>query len=128
MENTARSRNYRDLVAWQRAMDLVEVVYGLSSQFPKEEMYGLTSQVRRAAVSVPSNIAEGEGRNAPNDFARFLSIAHGSLREVETQLLVSARLKYLTEEDITNAMTLCEETGRIINGLKRNLQSRGKPG
>lgn len=109
-------------------MDLVEVVYGLSSRFPKEEMYGLTSQVRRAVVSVPSNIAEGEGRNAPNDFARFLSIAHGSLREVETQLLVSVRLKYLTEEDITNAMTLCEETGRIINGLKRSLKSRSESG
>ena len=109
-------------------MDLDEVVYGLSSRFPKEEMYGLTSQVRRAVVSVPSNIAEGEGRNAPNDFARFLSIAHGSLREVETQLLVSVRLKYLTEEDITNAMTLCEEAGRIINGLKRSLKSRSESG
>ena len=109
-------------------MDLVEVVYGLSSRFPKDEMYGLTSQVRRAVVSVPSNIAEGEGRNAPNDFARFLSIAHGSLREVETQLLVAVRLKYLAEEDITNAMTLCEETGRIINGLKRSLKSRSESG
>lgn len=109
-------------------MDLVEVVYELSSRFPKGEMYGLTSQVRRAVVSVPSNIAEGEGRNAPNDFARFLSIAHGSLREVETQLLVSVRLNYLTEEDITNAMTLCEETGRIINGLKRSLKSRSESG
>ncbi|QDV43921.1 hypothetical protein Enr13x_37810 [Stieleria neptunia] len=109
-------------------MDLVEVVYGLSSRFPNEERYGLSSQVRRAVVSIPSNIAEGEGRNAPNDFARFLSIAHGSLREVETQLLISVRLKYLTEEDITNAMTLCEETGRITNGLKRSLQGRGKSG
>lgn len=109
-------------------MDLVEVVYGLSSRFPKDEMYGLTSQVRRAVVSVPSNIAEGEGRNAPNDFARFLSIAHGSLREVETQLLVAVRLKYLAEKDITNAMTLCEETGRIINGLKRSLKSRSESG
>ncbi len=125
MEDTTRSRNYRDLVAWQRAMDLVEDVYGLTSRFPKDEMYGLTSQIRRAVVSVPSNIAEGEGRNAPNDFARFLSIAHGSLREVETQLLVAVRLKYLAEEDITNAMTLCEETGRIINGLKRSLRARG---
>lgn len=124
MDGLTKSRNYRDIIAWQRAMDLVQVVYGLSNRFPKEEMYGLTSQIRRAAVSVPSNIAEGEGRNSPNDFARFLAIAHGSLREVETQLLIAVRLEYLAEDDVGNALQLCEETGRIINGLKRSLQSR----
>lgn len=105
-------------------MDLVECVYGLASHFPNDEIYGLTSQVRRAAVSVPSNIAEGEGRNSPKDFARFLSIAHGSLREVETQLLIAVRLNYLTEGQVTHSMALCEETGRIINGLKRSLLRR----
>ena len=75
-------KNYQDLIGWQKAMDLVEVVYHLTKRFPSEELYGLTSQVRRAAVSVPSNIAEGQGRNSTNEFARFLSIAHGSLREV----------------------------------------------
>lgn len=110
-------RNYRDLVAWQRAMDLVEAVYKLTQMFPKQEVYGLTAQIRRAAVSIPSNIAEGEGRNTPKDFARFLSIAYGSLREVETQLTIALRLRYVTETDITAAQQLCDETGRILNGL-----------
>ena len=105
-------------------MDLVEVVYALARRFPQDELYGLTSQVRRAVVSVPSNIAEGEGRNSPNDFARFLAIAHGSLREVETQLLIAVRLNYLSRDDVAEAINLSEETGRIINGLKRNLQQR----
>jgi len=125
MSGENRVKNYRDLMAWQRAMDLVEVVYGLAKRFPQEELYGLTSQVRRAVVSVVSNIAEGEGRNSPNDFARFLAIANGSLREVETQLFIAVRLNYLTNDDITKAINLSEETGRIINGLKRNLQQRG---
>jgi len=128
MNGESRAKNYRDLIAWQRAMDLVEVVYGLAKRFPQDELYGLTSQVRRAAVSVPSNIAEGEGRNSPNDFARFLAMALGSLREVETQLFIAVRLNYLTNDDITIAIKLCEETGRIINGLKRNLQERGNQG
>jgi len=107
MSNESRAKNYQDLVAWQRAMDLVEVVYELAKRFPKDELYGLTSQVRRAVVSVPSNIAEVEGRNSPNDFARFLAIAHGSLREVETQLFIAVRLDYLANDDITNAISLC---------------------
>ncbi len=125
MSGESGARNYRDLVAWQRAMDLVEGVYGLARRLPSDELFGLISQMRRAVVSVPSNIAEGEGRNSPNDFARFLAIANGSLREVETQLFIAVRLKYLANDDITNAISLCEETGRIINGLKRNLQQRG---
>ena len=94
---TVTVRNYCDLVAWQKAMDLVESVYKATSQFPKEEVYGLTNQLRRAAVSVPSNIAEGQGRRSDNDFRRFLAIGHGSLREVETQVLIAQRLHYLTE-------------------------------
>lgn len=124
MENQVRSKNYRDLVAWQRAMDFVEMVYELAKRFPQDELYGLTSQLRRAVVSIPSNIAEGEGRNSPNDFARFLSIAHGSLREVETQLLIAVRLGYLDADEIDDALRLSEETGRIINGLKRHLHDR----
>jgi four helix bundle protein len=117
-------KNYQDLIGWQKAMDLVEVVYHLTKRFPSEELYGLTSQIRRAAVSVPSNIAEGQGRSSPNDFARFLSIAHGSLREVETQILIAVRLKYLQESDAAQAMQLCGETGRILNGLMNKLRSR----
>src|SRR4051794_5130461 len=90
------SRNYRDLVAWQKAMDLVAEVYRASRGFPSEELYGLTNQVRRASVSIPSNIAEGEGRGTNAEFVRFLRIAYGSLREVETQLLIAERLGYLS--------------------------------
>ena len=119
-------KNYKDLIAWQRAMDLVEMVYLLTQRFPKEELYGLTSQIRRAVVSIPSNIAEGEGRNSPNEFVRFLSIAYGSLREVETQLLIAVRLKYLAQEDIAEAHHLCDETGRILNGLMNKLKGSGQ--
>jgi len=89
------SRNYRDLIAWQKAMDLVMAVYRASENSPKQELYGLTSQVRRAAVSTPSNIAEGQGRRTNRDFCNFLSIAHGSLREVETQIFIASRLEYI---------------------------------
>ena len=116
------SRNYKDLLAWQKAMDLVEMVYTLTKQFPSEERYGLTSQLRRAVVSIPSNIAEGQGRYSANEFNRFLSIAHGSLREVETQILIAVRLQYLEETETQPAQQLCEETGRIDNGLIKSLR------
>lgn len=115
-------KNYQDLIGWQKAMELVEVVYHLTKRFPSEELYGLISQIRRAAVSIPSNIAEGQGRSSQNEFARFLSIAHGSLREVETQILIAMRLKYLQESDAAQAMQLCGETGRILNGLMNSLK------
>lgn len=115
-------RNYKDLIAWQRAMDLVEAVYHRTERFPKEEVFGLTAQIRRAVVSIPSNIAEGEGRNSKNEFLRFLSIAHGSLREVETQLLIAVRLNYLTAADIEPTQRLCEEIGRILSGLMNSLR------
>lgn len=114
-------KNYQDLLAWQKAMDLVEVGYQLTKQFPKEEMFALTSQLRRALVSVPSNIAEGEGRNSPAEFLRFLNIAHGSLREVETQLLIAQRLNYLSDTDLKPALALASEAGRLIQGLRRSL-------
>ena len=114
-------RNYQDLLAWQKSMDLVEVGYRLTKQFPKEEMFALTAQLRRALVSVPSNIAEGEGRNSPAEFQRFLNIAHGSLREVETQLLIAKRLNYLSDSDLAPALALASEAGRLIQGLRRSL-------
>ncbi len=117
-------QNYKDLIAWQKAMDLVEEVYRVSTSFPRDEIYGLTSQIRRAVVSVPSNIAEGQGRNSNNEFHRFLNIAHGSLREVETQLAIAVRLKYAPGEIIRSADTLCQETGRLINGLLNSLSNR----
>lgn len=114
-------RNYQDLIAWQRAMDLVEIVYKASKGFPREELYALTSQVRRAAVSIPSNIAEGQGRRSTLDFLRHLSIAHGSLREVETQVLIAGRLNYLTAAQIKAVMTPASEVGKLLNGLMNSL-------
>lgn len=114
-------RNYSELVAWQKSMDLVERVYAATKQFPKEELYGLTSQIRRAAVSIPSNIAEGQGRKSTNEFLHHLSIAYGSLREVETQILIAGRLHYLAQEEINHLLELSAEVGRIINGLSKSL-------
>ena len=110
-------RNYRDLVAWQRAMDLVEKVYQGTKRFPKEELYGLTNQLRRAAVSIPSNIAEGQGRRTDKEFANFLSISRGSLQEVETQILIAERLNYIEKDIVQSVLVLTAEVGRLINGL-----------
>ena len=90
-------KDYRELIVWQKAMDLVEAIYRTTARFPKEELYGLTSQIRRAAVSIPSNIAEGQARNTTRDFLHFLAIAYGSLKEVETQVLIAERLGYIDE-------------------------------
>jgi four helix bundle protein len=114
-------RNYTELIAWQKAMDLVEAVYTLSSRFPREEMFGLTSQIRKAAVSVPSNIAEGQGRWTTGEFIQFLGIAHGSLREVETQTRVAVRLKFVTQADAEPVFQVAAEVGRLIQGLKKSL-------
>ena len=112
-------RNYRDLIAWQKAMDLVEMVYRLTKLFPKEELYGLTSQVRKAAVSIPSNIAEGQGRGSKNAFHYFLSIANGSLREVETQVIVAQRLEYVGQDQVQPVLAQTDEIARIIHGLMK---------
>jgi four helix bundle protein len=114
-------RNYTELFAWQKAMDLVEAVYNLSVAFPREELYGLTAQVRRAAVSVPSNIAEGQGRWTAGEFIQFLGIANGSLREVETQIRVAVRLKFVTAANTDVAFGLAAEVGRLIYGLRNSL-------
>jgi four helix bundle protein len=117
-------KDYRGLFAWQRGMDLVEAVYQLTDHWPRTEQFGLIDQLRRAAVSVPSNIAEGQGRNSPADFARFLAIAHGSLREVETQLLIAERLGYPSKEAIDGALSLSAETGRCIQGLSKTVRAQ----
>jgi len=116
-------KNYRELIVWQKAMDLVIEVYTISRTFPREEVYVLTSQLRRAAVSVPSNIAEGQGRRTTADFLRHLSISYGSLREVETQTLIAARLGYLTDRRCQEVLNLAAEVGRLLNGLMNSLAS-----
>jgi four helix bundle protein len=114
-------QSYRDLIAWQRAIDLAEAVYRKSDDFPKQETYGLTAQLRRAVISVPSNIAEGQGRRSTKDFLNFLGIACGSLCEIETQITVATRLTYLTKSDAEELFQLTAEVGRLINGLTRSL-------
>lgn len=113
--------NYRELIAWQKAIDLVEEVYRTSALFPKEECFTLTQQIRRAAVSIPSNIAEGQGRFSTKEFVHFLSIAHGSLREVETQAIIAQRLAYIGEPMANKILNLAGEVGRIVNGLENSL-------
>ena len=114
-------RHYRDLIAWQKAMDLVVRVYEATKGFPPEERFGLTTQLRRAAVSVPSNIADGQGRHATRDFLLCLSIAYGSLQEVETQLIIARRLEYLEESLQAGLFYLTNEVARLINGLMNSL-------
>ena len=117
-------KSYRDLIAWQKAMDFVADVYRVTTNFPRDEIYGLTSQLRRAAVSIPSNIAEGQGRHSTRDFIHFLSVAYGSLNETQTQLLIAQRLGYLNEADCQPLIEQSYELARIINGLSRSLAAK----
>ncbi|HWR35849.1 MAG TPA: four helix bundle protein [Clostridia bacterium] len=117
-------KSYRDLLAWQKAMDFAEQVYGATEQFPPRETYGLTSQLRRAAVSVPSNIAEGQGRRTSADFVHFLSNARGSLMEVETQLMLARRLRFVSDERCTDLLNMAGEIGRMLNGLMNSLRAK----
>jgi len=109
--------SYRDLVVWQRAMDLVEEVYRCTKCFPREEIFGLISQMRRAAVSVPSNIAEGKGRFSQRELTHFLFHARGSLLELQTQISIATRLEYLSGSDATRLDDHAAEVGRLLNGL-----------
>ena len=118
----ATVRNYRELIVWQKAMDLVELVYQATRQFPKEELYGLTSQIRRSAVSIPSNIAEGQARKSTAEFLNFLSIANGSRAEMETQILLAQRLSYATSDTAQQILNLSAEVNRLLNGLMNRLK------
>jgi four helix bundle protein len=118
------SRNYQDLIAWQKAVEYVQVVYLATRSFPADERFGLTSQLRRSAVSVPSNIAEGQGRGTPPEFARFLRVAHGSLRESETNLIIAKRLGFLDPASADSALALAGEVGRLIQALTKSTAAR----
>jgi four helix bundle protein len=118
------TESYRNLIAWQKAKDLAVDVYRCTRKFPKDETYGLTSQMRRAAVSVPSNIAEGKGRRSRKDFAHFIYQARGSLLELETQLSIARDLEYLDALTFNNTLGKAEEVGRILNGLVNHLQTQ----
>jgi len=119
-----KTRHFRDLIVWQRSMKLAAVVYAATKDFPKDEMFGLTSQIRRAAVSVPSNIAEGHGRLTDNGFAVFLGQARGSLFEVETQIELASALGYMKAADAKKMIADCDEVGKMLNGLMNTLKEK----
>jgi four helix bundle protein len=114
--------SYRDLEVWKQAMDLVEHCYRLSERFPRHEEFGLRSQVRRSAVSVPSNIAEGNGRTTTRDYLRHLSVAHGSLMELETQLLIAGRLQYVDSAGLADVMARADEIGRMLTSTSQAVE------
>jgi four helix bundle protein len=115
-------QSHRDLIVWQKAMDLAEVVYGLAARFPSKETYRLGSQITRAAASVPANIAEGNARGTKRDYANFLSVAKGSLMETETFLTLAVRLKYVTQAEASTAFALVTEVSKMLTSLRSRLK------
>lgn len=118
-------KSYRDLLVWQKAVELAVLIYRLTEGFPKREIYGLASQIRRAGVSVPSNIAEGYGRGSRKEYLRFLSIAQGSLKELETQTILAQRLGYATVSQAERILSDSEVVGKMLGGLIRSLRVKG---
>ena len=117
-------RSYRDLKVWQEGMNIAEACYQITKTFPKEELYGMTSQIRRSAVSIPANIAEGYGREYRAEYIQFLRIAQGSLKELETHLLLCERVKLATNQVILPLLNQCESLGKMIRSLIRSLQNK----
>jgi len=117
------ARDYQDLIVWKKSFELALAIYRATSDFPVEEKYGLTSQLRRAGVSIPSNIAEGEGRKS-REFSHYLHISLGSLKEAETRILISEALGYFRPKQVTVLMDMVAEVGRLIHGLCRSLLKR----
>ncbi|HUY68444.1 MAG TPA: four helix bundle protein [Alphaproteobacteria bacterium] len=115
--------SHKDLAVWQKAMDLVVKIYSLTKQFPRDELYSLTNQIRRAAISIPSNIAEGKAKRSKRDFVNFIAIARGSAAELETQLLISQRLAYISVEQARPVLDDINEIGRMLSGLLSKLEA-----
>ena len=120
-------RGYRDLIAWQKSMDLTDGVLDLADMLQRPQTFGLVDQMRRAAVSIPSNIAEGHGRRSRGEYIRFVSIANGSLRELETQLLLVQRRKLASSDEVGGLLTIADEVGRLLTGLHRRLIGMHQP-
>lgn len=116
--------SYRDLKAWQIGMDVVETVYSVTRSFPKHELYGLSGQMQRAAISIPANLAEGHARDSLKEFLHHVAIALGSLAELETQLILAQRLRYLESDNATGLLSQLDELGKVIRGLQKSLKSR----
>jgi four helix bundle protein len=118
------AQHYKDLIAWQKAMDLVAALYDATEAFPKRETYSLADQMRRAAVSIPSNIAEGQAHYSSHEFRHFLRHSRGSLAELETQVLIAQQRNYLSESQAGELLKRSHEVGRILSGLINSLQER----
>ena len=116
-------KSHRDLIAWQKAMNLTVEIYQTTKAFPKEELFGLTSQIRRASASIAANIAEGQGRRLSGEFRQFLGNARGSLLELDTHIELAFRVGYITEQQHNNLQEKINEVGRILNGLMRSITS-----
>ena len=117
-------KTYRELIVWQKSMDLVTSIYQVSKLFPNDENFGLTSQLRRSAISIPSNISEGYGRNSLNDYIRFLNISVGSLYEVQTQIEIAFNLKYIENEQFKSIYDSTREIERMMSSLIRKLNEK----
>lgn len=124
-EKAERIRDYRDLIVWQEAMQIAEQVYSLTRAFPREETFGMKSQMRRAAVSIPCNIAEGFGRAQRKPFIQFLRVAQGSLKELETQALLSGRVGFLSPDQVDEVMFRCQRLGKRLVQYVRSLGQAG---
>lgn len=119
-----RVDSFKDLIAWQKSVLLVKAVYGAVKAFPKDELFALTSQIKRCSVSVASNIAEGSAKGSTKEFIRFLTISYGSLAELETQIIIACELGFLPSSDANRLNGQCNEVGKIINGLIRSLDAK----
>jgi four helix bundle protein len=117
-------RSYKDLVVWQKSIAVAKLVYGLTRSFPSEEKFGLVAQMRRAAVSVPSNIAEGQARHTTGEFIQFISHAEGSLAELDTQFILSIEMRFVPADNADVALQLISEPRRMLNALRRKLAAR----
>ncbi len=121
MNDVGKTSSFKDLIVWQKSIQLVKLIYQLTNRFPKDERFGIVSQMRRASVSIPSNIAEGQARRTTGDFVRFVSNAEGSLAELETQLIISMDLEFCNVADTAECFALMEEVRKMLNALRRSL-------
>jgi four helix bundle protein len=116
-------QSYKDLKVWQKSMEIARACYEITKMFPKEEVYGMTSQIRRSAVSIPANIAEGYGRDSRGEYVQFLRIAQGSLKELETHLILAEQVKLTALDSTAEIQSQCDEVGRMLRSLIRSIQS-----
>ncbi len=124
MSDEKKANSYRDLIVWQKGMTLVKRIYQITTTFPVDERFGLVTQMRRAAVSVPSNIAEGQARHTTGEFVQFVSHAEGSVAELDTQLILAIELGYCIKAEVDDAFELVEELRKMLNALRRKLVTR----